>query len=372
MKFYHHVLLIISALSLIIVGTVILPITLEYRPPITLTEYPHPLMDKWNLKVVSSKEIKVIHLSALEQIKKELGPIQVSKRRTGSWPRPEIWYFERGHDLVIHVMHIQKLLKHINCSLISSKESSRHKRVDTQFKCPNSTETQTIRFQLSKKWAQNIARISVLFEVEKEIDIQNLAILDSLNFSFGLVLNPYYVDSNLTHDLRKLKHPNLLLKAPFEEKGRNPDNITLSISNSPEILQTKINRISKLTPGLLGLLPVMGSLALNHSHFLDNFMQIMHKRKLIFAIPHKNNNSIIEQSCTDHQVNCLHLARASFSNKNPADFIKAQIKESRKRGSSILTLPLKKNYLYAADSIFSDFDPKGIALVELNQISNFE
>lgn len=372
MKFHKHLLLASIALSTIIVLTVIIPTQLNLKLPIPLVEHHHPLMDKWNLEVIKSDSIKITHLNTFDQIKKELGPTKIKKKKTGRWARPEIWYFHRGYDLILHSLKLQQLLLQLNCKLTYSNERKEFKQIDTEFQCPNDTESQSVRFQLSDKWSDDIAQISILFEVEKEISIQNLAILDSLNFNFGLVINPYYVDSNLIHDIRKLKKPDILIKAPLEEKGRFPDHKTLAISHTSGEIHQKISQLTHMNPEALGLMPVLGSLALHHSGFLDVFMETLNQRKLIFAIPNKNNNSFIEDRCTDFQVNCQNISRAKFSSKGPSQFIKSQIKESRKRGTSILTLPLRKDYLYAADSIFSDFDGKGISVVELNQISKYE
>jgi polysaccharide deacetylase 2 family uncharacterized protein YibQ len=372
MKFDKHLFLAFIALSLIITSTVIIPIKLNLKLPILLAEYHHPLMDKWNLEIVKSDSIEITHLNSFEQIKKELGPTKIKKRKTGRWPRPEIWYFHRGYDLILHSLKLQKTLKQLKCKLIKSNESKEFKQIDSEFHCPNDNESQSVRFQLSNKWSDDIAKISILFEVEKEISIQNLAILDSLNFIFGLIVNPYYLDSNLTHDIRKLKSPDILIKTPLEAKGRFPDRLTLAISHTSWEIHQKISTLSQISPNALGLMPVLGSLALHHSGFLDNFMKTLNERKLILAIPHKNNNSLIEDRCTHFQVNCQYLSRGKFSAKSPSQFIKSQIKESRKRGTSILTLPLRKDYLYAADSIFSDFEGTGISVVELNQISKYE
>jgi polysaccharide deacetylase 2 family uncharacterized protein YibQ len=362
---FKHIVLGLFALGVLIFLAKGLPYVLgdQYAEVLPGANLPPGQVDYSRFEILDDKRENP-HLTEADLVRQLGEAIGVYQVRTLSERR--LWLLSKGSGLVASALEAKKWLEDKPCHINRMREHSSPHSIDLDVKC--STGFFPVRIQEGTYYRPGSSQLRVFFYGDS-LTLRQMHVLESLDFPYTLIIDPFKAPRQTFHDLNKLRNAKIMIRLPLEPDNYpyvNPGRHTLLISMSKEAISDVINQAFRQLPQAIGVASSHGSRALNNRAFTHLFLSELESRRAIFLNLLLQEN-VVAQLCRGRRIHCIEESINLRVRETKEHYIYTKLHRCSRLGEELIALPLSLTSLKAVENLKERARLLGIEIVELNR-----
>lgn len=332
-------------------------------------------MQRMGLKDQGKNDIernsKLAQTSTELALKEILRPLNIKKGPGGL----RLWTLSKSNNLPSYILSATQLLNEKNCKVTKSLEVEPFNRKALfSYLCPGEQEKE-LSFEITNFYLENSSKIAILFEVQGAISPKLLARLDAMQRQYGLIANPFDLDSTFHSDYNRLQSPELFVQLALEdyEEMKVSNKIKSSLIHfyhKAADVEDRMSQSIKTLPTAQGFIPMGGRRALGNAEIRRAMLQFISSSDLSFLNTIPAQTLSLTQDCESNQALCLETRNCIDTTKQTLEkCINDNFVKASKTSRNIIALPLNESAFKLLDAALALNKDKGIQLSNINDLT---
>lgn len=287
-----------------------------------------------------------------------------------------IWTLGRGKTIIVYLLHAQRFVQKNGGQILRMEEIHDRTAFQTAQMDILKPDQDSLRLELQVSesiFRNDASMLALAFEV-KTITPEMIVALNKLDFPYDLLIQPFGMSQGFFPDLDKVKNKELVLWISMEstklDKSHNKLR-PLRIHHTEEQIELVINDAKKLVPSAVGIVSRFGEQAVEHKQLLQAILNPAEKNKLWFIDATSNKLSKVPSVCKDLSIQCKSASPYNPDNSSLADYMKIKMRESTKKGLSVMIIPLTLDNIEKVSDLSTRAKNQGTSLVNLSTFMKY-
>lgn len=308
-------------------------------------------------------------LSFEEKMKLALDPLEVSysKRK-----KRHIWTMGGGETVITYLLQMQRFVKKAGGKVLYMEELYNNNEVFQAARVDllkDNGDSLNIEIQVSRnEFKLGASLLAVAFQVT-QLTPELVTALRKLEYPYDLLIPPFGLSDDEYRYLDKIYNRNITLWLTLESTKLNKAHNKLRplrIHHTEEQIEAVIGDAHAKFPEARGIVSRYGEQAVEHRQLLQAILKPAKDHKLWFMDISANKRSIVSQTCRELGMTCKDAVAYNPENSSLDDYTKAKIREAKRNGLAVMTLPLNATSINKLSDLQEKVKSQGTTLINLS------